>query len=62
MTLLQFALGAAIWVEGQQAGSLGCTGLGYWVVFDAFGMGLEHVLPAYLSLHSIRSQTRRAFG
>ncbi|KAG9047930.1 hypothetical protein FS837_001187 [Tulasnella sp. UAMH 9824] len=35
---LQFALGAWVWVEGQRQGSLACTGLGYWVVFDAVGV------------------------
>lgn len=62
VSVAQFMLGAAIWVQGQQVGSLGCTGLGYWVVFDAFGVGLEHLLPAYLSPSNMRSQTRRAFG
>ncbi|KAH7929037.1 hypothetical protein BV22DRAFT_1030074 [Leucogyrophana mollusca] len=39
--LAQFALGALLWVRGQQIGSLACTGLGYWVVFDAFGIGIR---------------------
>ncbi|KAF8838727.1 hypothetical protein BDN67DRAFT_1070545 [Paxillus ammoniavirescens] len=34
----QFALGALLWVRGQSIGSLACTGLGYWVVFDAIGV------------------------
>ncbi|KAG6887783.1 hypothetical protein C0995_012763 [Termitomyces sp. Mi166 len=38
--LAQFVLGAWLWVSGQQIGSLSVTGLGYWVVFDAFGVGL----------------------
>ena len=45
----QFVLGASLWVSGQQIGSLACTGLGYWVVFDAFGVGLRWVLPAWLA-------------
>ncbi|KAJ8596869.1 hypothetical protein M405DRAFT_721903, partial [Rhizopogon salebrosus TDB-379] len=38
--LLQFCLGALVWVRGQAIGSLACTGLGYWVVFDAFGIAV----------------------
>lgn len=34
----QFALGALLWTRGQSIGSLACTGLGYWVVFDALGV------------------------
>ena len=34
----QFALGALLWTRGQSIGSLACTGLGYWVVFDALGI------------------------
>ncbi|KIO30162.1 hypothetical protein M407DRAFT_69671 [Tulasnella calospora MUT 4182] len=37
---LQFVLGAWVWAEGQRQGSLACTGLGYWVVFDAVGVWL----------------------
>ncbi|KAJ3967854.1 hypothetical protein EV361DRAFT_1006146 [Lentinula raphanica] len=39
-TLFQFLLGSFLWVSGQQIGSLGTTGLGYWVVFDALGVGV----------------------
>lgn len=38
--VLQFCLGALVWVRGQATGSLACTGLGYWVVFDAFGIAV----------------------
>jgi hypothetical protein len=38
--LAEFAVGAAMWVGGQRRGSLACTGLGYWVVFDAMGVGM----------------------
>ncbi|KAG8895661.1 hypothetical protein FRB99_000392, partial [Tulasnella sp. 403] len=38
--VFQFILGAWTWVEGQRQGSLACTGLGYWVVFDAIGIWL----------------------
>ncbi|KAG8216182.1 hypothetical protein J3R82DRAFT_8205 [Butyriboletus roseoflavus] len=34
----QFALGALLWTRGQSIGSLACTGLGYWVVFDGLGV------------------------
>ncbi|KAL4072309.1 hypothetical protein J3A83DRAFT_4092993 [Scleroderma citrinum] len=36
--LLQLILGAFLWARGQSIGSLACTGLGYWVVFDAVGV------------------------
>lgn len=61
-TIVQFLLGASLWVSGQQNGSLGCTGLGYWVVFDSFGMALTHLLPSYLSSRSLRSENRRSYG
>ncbi|KDN52441.1 hypothetical protein K437DRAFT_254218 [Tilletiaria anomala UBC 951] len=35
---LNFGLGAALWVAGQAGDSLAVTGLGYLVVFDAFGV------------------------
>jgi len=38
--VLQFYLGALLWVRGQVIGSLACTGLGYWVVFDAFSIAV----------------------
>lgn len=62
ISIIQFILGASLWVSGQQIGSLGCTGLGYWVVFDAFGVALAHVVPAYLSFESLRSEVRRPYG
>ena len=37
---VEFTIGALLWISGQQNGSLSCTGLGYWVVFDAAGVGL----------------------
>ncbi|KAF9445668.1 hypothetical protein P691DRAFT_805316 [Macrolepiota fuliginosa MF-IS2] len=45
----QFLVGAWLWVCGQRIGSLSCTGIGYWVVFDAFGVGVEKVLPGWLN-------------
>ncbi|KZP06057.1 hypothetical protein FIBSPDRAFT_886239 [Athelia psychrophila] len=64
-SILQFALGAYLWVTGQQIGSLSCTGLGYWVVFDAFGVGIGGgVLSAYLGLHRgpVKGNLKRAYG
>ena len=46
---IQFLLGAWLWVSGQQVGSISCTGLGYWVVFDSFGVALAKVTPGWLS-------------
>ncbi|KAI0311419.1 hypothetical protein OF83DRAFT_762624 [Amylostereum chailletii] len=58
----QFALGALLWVAGQQVGSLACTGLGYWVVFDALGVGVSRLLPAYLRRPSMQQPLRRPYG
>ncbi|RPD61636.1 hypothetical protein L226DRAFT_552504 [Lentinus tigrinus ALCF2SS1-7] len=58
----QFVLGAWLWITGQQVGSLSCTGLGYWVVFDAFGVALGQVLPSYLASPSMRAEMRRPYG
>ncbi|KAG8872361.1 hypothetical protein FRB97_007704 [Tulasnella sp. 331] len=38
---IQFVLGAWLWAEGQRQGTLACTGLGYWIVFDAAGVWLQ---------------------
>lgn len=62
VALVQFLLGATLWVSGQQHGSLACTGLGYWVVFDSFGVALRHVLPSYLRSSSMQSLLRRSYG
>lgn len=58
----QFVLGASLWVVGQQVGSLSCTGLGYLVVSDAFGVGLARVLPGYLARPSSGSGMNRPYG
>ncbi|KAF9645549.1 hypothetical protein BDM02DRAFT_3271637 [Thelephora ganbajun] len=55
-------LGAAVWVTGQQTGSLSCTGLGYWVVFDSFGVALSRIIPGYLARDSMQSRSRRTYG
>lgn len=58
----EFVLGASMWVSGQQTGSISCTGLGYWAVFDAFGIALSRVLPGYLAEDHMQSKTRRTYG
>ena len=55
-------LGAAVWVTGQRTGSLSCTGLGYWVVFDSFGVALGRIIPGYLARYSMQSRSRRTYG
>lgn len=62
MTSIQFILGAALWVSGQQIGSLACTGLGYWVVFDSFGVALGKLVPSWLSRPSMKNYWRRPYG
>lgn len=62
MAAVQFTLGASLWVVGQQIGSLSCTGLGYWVVFDSFGVGLGHILPGYLAKSELQVGTQRSYG
>lgn len=62
MSSVQFVLGACVWVSGQQIGSLSCTGLGYWVVFDAFGIALGKVLPTYLAKPHMKDEVRRPYG
>lgn len=68
-SLVQFVLGAWLWVSGQQVGSISCTGLGYWVVFDSFGVALAKVIPGWLSRSSNasfaekkRTSIRRSYG
>ncbi|KAF9029544.1 hypothetical protein BDZ89DRAFT_1065326 [Hymenopellis radicata] len=63
LTFAQFVLGAWLWVCGQQIGSLGCTGMGYWIVFDSFGLGLGSVLPGWLGPGDSKKQrSRRPYG
>ena len=61
-SLGQFALGAWLWVTGQGVGSLACTGLGYWVVFDAIGVAVSKILPVYLRRPTQNASIRRPFG
>lgn len=58
----QFIMGAWLWVVAQGTGSLACTGLGYWVVFDAFGIALGSVLPGWLARPAMKRDMRRPFG
>ena len=58
ISIAQFILGSALWVRGQGCGSLACTGLGYWVVFDAFGVACTGVLPRYLASVSAQPHSR----
>ncbi|EGO01344.1 hypothetical protein SERLA73DRAFT_179515 [Serpula lacrymans var. lacrymans S7.3] len=62
IAVAQFFLGAWVWVSGQQIGSLACTGLGYWIVFDAFGISLAEVVPGYLAGNDLQSKVRRPYG
>ena len=58
VVIAQFILGAWMWVMGQQVGSLSVTGVGYWVVFDSFGVwmgGVRTRLGSYKGL-------RRPYG
>ena len=63
----QFVLGSYMWVMGQQVGSLSVTGLGYWVVFDSFGVALSGVVPGWLASGSKggsgeKERVRRPYG
>ena len=63
-SIVQFVLGAYLWVCGQQIGSLSCTGLGYWVVFDSFGVAFGEVVPQWLAsgYNGVRDRLRRPYG
>ncbi|KAF5350474.1 hypothetical protein D9756_008494 [Leucocoprinus leucothites] len=56
----QFLVGAWLWVCGQRIGSLSCTGIGYWVVFDAFGVAIGKVLPGWLNSNNEIMNTRES--
>ncbi|KAL0945998.1 hypothetical protein HGRIS_012273 [Hohenbuehelia grisea] len=63
--VLQFLLGSWLWVLGQQAGSLSSTGLGYWIVFDAFGVAIGTVIPGRWARQggpSEKERLRRSYG
>lgn len=56
LSMVNLSLGAMLWVRGQQAGSLACTGLGYWVVFDAIGLALSRSFASGLGSVASRLQ------
>ncbi|CEL54869.1 Zinc transporter 6 OS=Danio rerio GN=slc30a6 PE=2 SV=1 [Rhizoctonia solani AG-1 IB] len=59
---VEFILGGMVWVAGQRRGSLACAGLGYWVVFDAMGVGMG-VVGRELALGGAMGETvTRPFG
>ncbi|KAF8324042.1 hypothetical protein DL93DRAFT_2070266 [Clavulina sp. PMI_390] len=41
-SFVQFLVGAALWAAGQSIGSLACTGLGYWIVFDSSSVAIAY--------------------
>lgn len=57
----EFILGSWTWAAGQSRGSLACTGLGYWVVFDAFGVALSSA-PLTQMLFKSSKGLNRPFG
>ncbi|PFH46252.1 hypothetical protein AMATHDRAFT_70259 [Amanita thiersii Skay4041] len=66
--LAQFFIGAWMWVYGQQIASLACTGVGYWVVFDAAGVAIGKVVPKWLRAREAagtggaKEKVRRPYG
>ncbi|KAG1744856.1 hypothetical protein EDB19DRAFT_1632561 [Suillus lakei] len=62
-SVLQFCLGGLVWTRGQSIGSLACTGLGYWVVFDAFGIAVGGpLLGSGKGFGPVRTQTTLLFA
>lgn len=53
--LLEFLLGAALWLEGQISGYRSLAGLGYLVVFDALGVGVGVVARGGEGWRSVRT-------
>lgn len=51
---LEFLIGAALWVEGQMGGWRCLAGVGYLVVFDAFGVGVGVVARGGDGWRSVR--------
>ncbi len=59
----EIILGAWLWIAGQSRGSLACTGLGYWIVFDSLGVTLSsRVFPSLWSLGTQDVDLRKPFG
>ncbi|KAI0028760.1 hypothetical protein K488DRAFT_89423 [Vararia minispora EC-137] len=61
-SLTTLALGACVWLAGQQVGSLACTALGYWVVFDALGVGVKRVLRGWVERKGIEGVGKAGYG
>lgn len=64
---IEFLAGASMWVAGQSRGSLACTGLGYWIVFDASSVAFGSNAFPWLPLSdkgqtSTQAELRRPFG
>jgi len=60
--IMEFFLGASIWVEGQAMGSVGLTGLGYLVVFDALGVWVRLWGEVLRTGEGSTSTAERPFG
>lgn len=63
-SVLQFMIGAFMWAAGQSRGSLACSGLGYWVVFDSSSLALSCNAIPWLRLSDDKdsNELRRPFG
>lgn len=63
-SIVQFIIGALMWAAGQAKGSLACTGLGYWVVFDSSSLALGCNAIPWLNLDDSNdsSELQRPFG
>jgi hypothetical protein len=57
-SVLEFVVGAGLWVEGQMGGWRCLAGVGYLVVFDALGVGVSVVGKGVEGWRS----TRRPYG
>lgn len=60
--LLEFFVGACLWVDGQAVGSVSITGLGYLVVYDAIGVGIRVLGSIMRTGEGSQSSLRRPFG
>lgn len=59
----EIVLGSWLWIAGQSHGSLACTGLGYWIVFDSLGVTLSSkAFPSLWSLGTQYVDLRKPFG
>jgi hypothetical protein len=62
LSLLEFFVGASLWVDGQAGGSVAITGLGYLVVYDAIGVGIRVMGSIMRTGEGSQSSLRRPFG